>query len=106
VICPKCKTDHAHRSHRQGWKDYIASLIEYYPYRCNECGHHFFELRHAPPNSAEKPSSTETEIRATRAALKWKRRRREFLLYGWALLLFLLFLYYVTRDRGGSSDGD
>ena len=38
--------------------------------------------------------------------MNWKRRRREFLLYGWALLLFLMFLYFLTRARDGSSGGD
>jgi hypothetical protein len=40
-----------------------------------------------------------------RANRRWIQKRREFLLYGLALLFFLVFLYYVTRDRGGSSDG-
>jgi len=106
VTCPKCKTDHAHRSHRQRWKDYVASLFEYYPYRCTECRHRFFVLRREPPGTAEKPTATETEIRVTRSKLKWRRKRRELLLYGWALLAFLVFLYFVTRDRGGSSAGD
>ena len=34
--------------------------------------------------------------------MKAKRTRRELLLYGVALVLFLAFLYYVTRDRDNS----
>ena len=105
--CPKCKTDHAHRSHRVGWKDHVLSLFAYYPYRCKECELRFYQRRPAPlPEATEKPTATETEIRATRAGYQWKRRRREFLLYGWALVAFLVFLYFVTRDRGGSTEGD
>ena len=106
VICPKCKTDHAHRSHRAAWKDYVASLFQYYPYRCKGCGLRFFGRRRKPTEIEEKPTSTETEIRATRASYQRKERRREFLLYGSALLAFVCILYYLTRDRGSSSDGE
>lgn len=47
----------------------------------------------------------EREIKATRDAMKAKRKRRELLLYGAAIMLFLTFLYYITRDRGGSVEG-
>lgn len=106
MICPKCKTEHAHRSHRKGWKDFVLSLFKYHPYRCNQCRLRFYEFRYTLPNAADKPTSTEKEIRSTRAARNWKRRRREFLLYGGALLLFLLFLYFLTRVRDGSVGGD
>ncbi len=105
VTCPKCKTDNAHRSHREGLKDYVVSLFQYYPYRCKECGIRFSALRHKPPETAQKPTSSEKEIRVTRASYRWKQKRREFLIYGSALLVFLGFIYYLTRDRGGSSGG-
>ena len=44
-------------------------------------------------------------LKAARASKQLKRKRREFLLYGGALLLFVLFLYYVTRERPPASDG-
>ena len=106
MICTNCKTDHAHRSHRQGLKDYILSFFRHYPYRCNECGHRFYGLPPEPPKPSEPPSATEAEIRATRKSYEWKRQRRDFLLYGSALLAFLGFLYYLTRDRGNSSNGE
>lgn len=105
MICRQCKTDHAHRSHREGWKDYAFSLFQYYPYRCKECGFRFFEPKPKPPETVERPTSTETEIRATRTAQEWKRKRREFLLYGSALLCFVVFLYFVTRERA-APDGN
>jgi hypothetical protein len=105
VTCPKCKTDRAHRSHRDGWKDYVVSFFQYYPHRCGQCGVRFFQRRCTTPQAAGKPTSTETEIRATRAAGDRKRRRRDLLLYGSALLCYLAFLYFITRDRGSSIDG-
>ena len=106
MICPNCKTDHAHRSHRECWQDYVVSFFQYFPYRCKACGTRFFELRRSPPKTAEKSTSTETEIRATRASYRWKQKRREFLLFGSALLVFLGFIYYLTRDRSGSYGGE
>jgi hypothetical protein len=53
----------------------------------------------APRNEAER------EIRATRGMIEWRRKRREVLLYGAGMLLFLLFLYFITRERGGPPDG-
>ena len=101
MICPNCKTDHAHRSHRRGVKEYVTSLFRHYPYRCNECGHRFLRGK-----TAGTPTATEREIRATRNSYQWKHHRRDFLLYSSALLVFVGFLYYLTRDRGGSSNGE
>jgi hypothetical protein len=49
-------------------------------------------------------SSTEREVTVTRRAMEWKSKRREMLLFGGGFLVFLLFLYYVTRPRGNPSD--
>lgn len=103
MLCPKCKTDRAHRSHRNGVKEHLASLLAYYPYRCRECKHRFRHSRYAPtgtPPSTEH-RSTEREIRATRKARDWQRTKRHVAIYGIALLLFLAFLYLVTQYRGG-----
>ena len=106
MICPKCKTESAHRSHRHGWIEYVRSFFQYYPYHCDQCGIRFFEFRYKQPELPGKAASTQREIRATRRAYKLMRRRREILLYGSALVVFLAFLYYITRDRGGSSAGE
>ena len=104
MLCPKCKTGHAHRSHRSGPLEWLAGLVAIRPYRCGSCGHRFFQFRYgeamvAPRNEAER------EIRATRGMIEWRRKRREVLLYGAGMLLFLLFLYFITRERGGPPDG-
>jgi len=99
VLCPKCKTERAHRSHRKGLKDYVSSFFGYHPYRCHECGNRFLQAHWAESGPPEKPNSTEKEIRTTRARQAREQKRREFLLYGAGLLVFLIFLYYVTRDR-------
>ena len=100
MLCPKCKIDHAHRSHRKGL-EYLAALFGYYPYRCRECGHRFLQFRYAgPPESTGKHSETEREIRSTRVRVRWKRKKRALLLYGFCALIFAGFLYFITRPGG------
>ena len=105
--CPKCKTDRAHRSHRKGLTEHVASVLAYYPYRCKECKHRFLLNRYAaPPGPPSEHPSTEREIRATRQARTWQRKKRNLTIYGVALVLFLAFLYLVTRDRSANQNGD
>jgi hypothetical protein len=87
-----------------GQNGLLASLVAIYPYRCRDCGHRFLKFRYAAPDK-EASTSTVREIISTRRAIQWRRKRLEFLLYGAGMLLFLLFLYYITREHGGSPDG-
>jgi hypothetical protein len=104
--CPKCKADHAHRSHRHGPAEWLASLFACYPYRCNACQHRFLRFRYTSPATIEaNEGSAARLIRASRASRQWRRKRREFLLYGAAVLFFLAFLYYITRERPPAPDG-
>jgi hypothetical protein len=101
MLCPKCKIDHAHRSHRTGLVERLGSLIGYYPYRCRECGHRFLQFRYAVlPQGPGKRSETEREIRSTRVRIRWQRKKRVIMLYGFCALIFLGFLYYITRSGG------
>lgn len=106
VVCPHCKSDQAHRSHRSGLLEHLASFFSYLPYRCRECGHRFLHFSFTLPSlkRTRSDSSTEREIRATRSFIERKRRRRELLLFGGGLLLFLVFLYFITRERSGSGE--
>ena len=106
MLCPKCKTDHANRSHRRGLIEHSVAVVGYYPYRCRDCHLRFIRFRKAPITAtvAGCPGK-EREIKATRGAMDVKRKRRELLLYVTAMVLFLTFLYYLTRDRGSSIEG-
>ena len=84
--CPKCKTDHAHRSHRAGLKERLASIVGYVPYRCRECGLRFLSFRYSSPEPVATPAGgAEREIAKTRGSLRWKQKRRELVLYASAL---------------------
>lgn len=103
--CPRCKNDRAHRSHRKGVEEFLASIFAYYPYRCRECQHRFLHNRNETSLGPSAHPSTEREIRATRKAKDWQRKKRHLVIYGMALFIFLAFLYIVTRDRGPSDNG-
>lgn len=104
MLCSKCKTDSAHRSHRRGPIEWLASLVAIYPYRCQNCDRRFLKFRYAASDKTPG-TAVEREIRADRSTIKWRRKRREFLLYGMGMLLFLVFLYFITHEHGGSPDG-
>lgn len=89
-------------------REHLSSLFARYPYRCQKCGHRELHSRYASRQAIDPAlRSGEKEVKATRAVVQWKRKRREFLLYGGGLLLFAAFLYFITRERSsGGSDGN
>jgi hypothetical protein len=94
MLCPKCKTDRAHLSRRTGLWEHLASIGGTHPYRCRECAHRFASRR-VP--LAEPVSPAAQEISSTRRILRWRRKRRHLMLYGGALLMFAVILYYLSR---------
>jgi hypothetical protein len=99
MLCPECKTDHAHRAHRAGLGEHFASIVGYRPYRCHKCSHRFLSFRYSLPEPAVASSSgAEKEIAATRSSLRRRQKQREFLLYGSALTIFIVILYFLTRE--------
>jgi hypothetical protein len=98
MLCPKCKTDGAHRSHRAGLTERLVSIVGFFPYNCGDCHHRFLWFRHSSSEAAASLNpSAEREIAATRSARGRRRKQREILLYGLALLLFAAILYFLTR---------
>ena len=94
--CPDCKTDTAQRSHRVSLWERLISLTGFHPYRCLTCQKRFVLLRDQAAEPVA-PRGVFREISATRSAMRWKRKRRDLLLYGSALALFAVVLYYLTR---------
>lgn len=79
------------------------SIVGVLPYHCRDCQNRFLLSRYSVTEPAEFANrSREREVVATRAALGRRRKHREILLYGLALLLFAAILYYLTRSP---SDG-
>lgn len=104
--CPNCNADRAHRSHRKGLTETLASVFAFYPYRCYACQHRFLRFRYELPGAVATDETAAIRVlKAARASKQLERKRREFLLFGGALLLFILFLYYITRERAPAADG-
>ena len=99
MLCPKCKIDTAHRSHRVGLRERLTSIVGYVPYRCRECRYRFLGFRYSLREPAAPPArGAEKEIAATRGSLRRRQRRHELVLYGSALAVFVVILYYLTRE--------
>jgi hypothetical protein len=98
MLCPKCKIDTAHRSHRVGLRERLTSIVGYVPYRCRECRHRFLGFRYSLREPAPPACGAEKEIAATRGSLRRKQRRHELVLYASALAVFVVILYYLTRE--------
>ena len=96
TVCPKCSSDAIKRSHRQGLKERLASLVFLYPYRCRKCDTRFLRFR-APGGHTH---TSDNKIDPAR------KRRREILLYGVGILLFLALVSFIVRERNEPSDGN
>jgi hypothetical protein len=64
------------------------------------------QSRYKTEEAAADQVPKDREVTATRGAIQWRRRRREFLLYTGGFLLFVAFLYFITRERSGPSNGN
>ena len=101
ALCPKCKHNTADRSHRKGVMERLAHLVGYSPYRCHECNLRFLSFRFsAAPEIPASERGTAREIRKTRRELQYARIKQQVYLYTVAGLIFLAFLYFITKERG------
>ena len=98
VICPVCKEDRAHRSHRGGLKDWVAGMFGRRPYRCHSCQHRFLAFRDGE-GSSDLRGQAERDIMRLRRRIRWNRLKREILIYGFGCLAFLAVLYYLVQQR-------
>ena len=73
------------------------SIVGVLPYNCRDCHNRFLRFHSFQEAVASVNPSVEREIAATRSARVRKRKQREILLYGLALLLFVAILYFLTR---------
>jgi hypothetical protein len=64
------------------------------------------QSRYKTEEAAADQVPKDREVTATRGAIQWRRRRRELLLYTGGFLLFVAFLYFITRERSGPSNGN
>ncbi|MGD1073179.1 MAG: hypothetical protein ABSB15_23950 [Bryobacteraceae bacterium] len=104
MICPKCRQDRAHRSHRSGIRDRILHFFHQIPYRCHACNARFYAYR-AGEKSSNLRTREEMKIMQLRRRLRWKRSKRELAAYGIATLLLLFIIYYTLQQRVDTGGG-
>jgi hypothetical protein len=96
IVCPACKPGDLRRSHRRGPLERALGLFRLYPYRCEACKDRSWHFDRRP----ETPYLG-LDLRLDKKAIvsAWRRSRGELLLYLLGLCAFVVFLYYITRDR-------
>lgn len=100
MICPKCKEDRAHRSHRSGIKDSILHFFNQIPYRCHSCNSRFYAYR-AGESSSRLRTHEEMKIMQLRRRLRWKRSKRELAAYAIATAVLVCIIYFTLQQRVG-----
>lgn len=104
MICPKCKQNRAHRSHRSSLKDRIFLLFDQIPYRCHACNTRFYAYR-GGEESEKLRTREEMKIMQLRRSLRWKRSKRELTVYGFAALVLVIIIYYTLQQRMNPGGG-
>jgi hypothetical protein len=98
MICPKCKENKAHRSRRDGFKDWVMSLAMRIPYRCRACKTRSYVYPYGG-NSLKLRTSEERRVIKLRRTLKMQQVKRQLIGYGIGSLILILILYYFFQQR-------
>ncbi len=100
MICPKCKENKAHRSHRSGTADRIRSWIAIKPYRCHACNHRFYAYRDGESSSRLR-TTEERRIMALRRKIRWRKSRVELMGFAIGSVLVAVVIYFLIQQRVG-----
>ena len=105
--CPKCTSPNVRRSRHKSWKDFFAALRREHAFRCRQCGHRFYRAEAAGSRvfsrikAAFGTSRNPGVKRGRRSIRPWM---IEMAIFGALLLIFLVFLRYLTSEPSGGSD--
>jgi hypothetical protein len=98
MICAVCKEPKAHRSHREGVKDWTLGLFNKTPYRCHACKARFYVYRHGEEDSRLR-TAEEQRIIKLRRKYKWKQSKRQLLAFGLCALVVAVAIYMIVQER-------
>ncbi len=104
MTCPYCEENRAHRSHRKGLNDRMHLLFKQIPYRCKNCSRRLYAYR-AGEDSPRMRTHEERKIMELRRRLRWKRTKRELVIYGFGALCFAVVIYFLIRPSTPASGG-
>jgi hypothetical protein len=92
--CPHCGSLSTRRSRRNAF-DNLLAVVLLAPYRCRQCGERFREFSVPHRTVQEKPARGH---RSEAVRRRKARLRRQMMLYGMALLLFMVVVFVITRE--------
>lgn len=88
--CPGCGADKVGRSRRTG-VDYLLYAFGRRPFRCRSCGKRFYIAGESGP--AKRNGRRES------AARRQASRRRELLVYSFAMVAFVFIVFVITLEQ-------
>ena len=102
MICPKCNSAEVRHSQRASWADTLQSWFGRRAYRCRSCRLRFHALQDGEPAPA-KPHKHSSR----RGKRSGRQRTVQILIFAVMLIMFLIFLRYLTREPsiGGGDTG-
>jgi len=98
MICPQCRENRAHRSHRQGIKDRIVGWFSVKPYRCHSCNRRFYAYRDGE-TSPKLRTAEEIRIMKLRRKIRWRKSKVELIAYAICSLIVAFMIYYLIQQR-------
>ena len=102
MICPKCSSAEVRHCQRAGWADALQSWFGRRAYRCRSCRWRFHAVEDGEPAPAK------SHKRSKRRGMRSGRQRAvQILIFAVMLIMFLIFLRYLTREPsiGGGDTG-
>ena len=109
MICPKCGSSDVRSSRNPRWSDVFQQVRGREPFRCRECRRRFFASVSEPaPDLAGQPKSTQRSRWhiSTRTKKRLARRLSLIVIFAVALIIFWLFLRYITNEPGTAPHSD
>jgi hypothetical protein len=107
--CPDCRSADTRRSRRFKWADLFHWLQWQTAWRCRKCHTRFYSRvsqSKAPPNERSKPHKHHSHRSGNLLSRIPIRRRMEAGVFVVMLILFYLFLRFITSERAPAGEGD
>jgi len=99
MTCPKCGSDNVRSSHHSRWTDWLHRLRSQRAWRCREC-----RLRFYATGDGDNHSEGRKRRAGKRGSKRLKRMLVQTIIGVILLLLFYVFLRYLTREPSVNSD--
>jgi transcriptional regulator NrdR family protein len=101
MTCPKCGSQNLRHSRSGKWLDMFHRAARHEPFRCRDCRHRFYAVE-----SSELAQKSTKHSHGPKPLISKRARRRlvEAVIFAAMLLLFLVFLRYLTREKTPASD--